>query len=148
METVLTPADTSRIAERLMSSFCDVLDTLREKNKIKEMHRAVMEKYKSEIYSGIEKFASGNKYSHAIYDILEDQNYHFLNEALTDMGFYLHLPPKSRMVPRAHKSVTQALETALYWANADPKIYPATHPERMQGLGNAQHILDQLKGVA
>jgi hypothetical protein len=75
-------------AERLMVRFSQTLDALEAKHGLTEMHRGVMDEYKPELMEAIKAFAGEKKYDQEVYDALEEENYHFLNQALQELGLF------------------------------------------------------------
>lgn len=73
-------------AHELMGKFSHTLDALRKELGFSEQwHRGLMEKHKPEIVKAVSAFAKG-PYGKDVYKALEEENYHFLNEVLTELG--------------------------------------------------------------
>jgi hypothetical protein len=75
-----------KIADDLMLAFSDALDEI--PNPPGGRHRGTMEDNRQKLEADIKKFWSGKPLSPGVYSILENENYHFLNEVLEKLGAY------------------------------------------------------------
>jgi hypothetical protein len=75
-----------------MDTFSQALDTITAKHKIDMMHRGEMDKHSQElkmlIASAAPSMTPKLPLSREVFGILEDNNYHFLNQALEQMGYF------------------------------------------------------------
>lgn len=77
-----------KIAEKIMGIFGDISARIMAKHKISVLDREKMDEHKREFYDKIMQVFGGRKYSQEVYKILEENNFHFLNEALEILGLF------------------------------------------------------------
>jgi len=80
--------DDSPEGHELFEKYGDILDALREKHGLAELHRGVYNAHKDELYAEIKKAMGTKKYGQDVHDALEDENAAFLIEALKDQGLF------------------------------------------------------------
>lgn len=76
------------IADNLMIGFTTEVEEIRRTHKIKAMHRGELDKHKAEIYAYVARAAGKFSFGQIVHDILERENYHYLNQALKDLGCF------------------------------------------------------------
>ncbi len=75
-------------AESLMADFSEAEQEIADMRQGEAIDRKFDEAHKAELMEAMKASVGNKKFGREVYEAIEDENYHFLNEILTELGAY------------------------------------------------------------